>query len=480
MSDGLARAGGSYVQNVVGSADFLKPENYLEVSRRWGNGVTLTLLMNSIKRYRGIARENWRRYEEGQYHRTFSVANDVAAGAAGASVAVQLHADDLDANNQFYPRRGYQTAVALADGTIAVLIIDNIVQAGAVVTLTLTPFVSTVAIPAISADTELAIIGHAKAIGTDQPDPSRYTHIARDYNLQVIAETMSSDGGVITDQTWFTKFDDGKKIVNMFSHEFDRADMLMDMYQDSMAFVGQINSNNITQTANNMNSQNSNKGIGNSINTSRGMFDWGNQLGGRVDYTTGSWTLADLDSQEDHYRSQGVVSGNILHLVGSNLKSQIDTACQDEAQRLDSGDIFTGVVNRYFGGSKSMSISLGFSVIKRTNFTHIFQTIDSFDNPWFLGVSGLRMNERGISFPIADVETMDENKKKVMLPNVSFCYKELNGYSRKREAWREGAAGMGMYLEKYTGQTDALDVYWRSHIGLEALKMNQVVMTHPV
>ena len=481
--DGLPRGGGggaAYVQNLVGLTDFFEPEVAMDVVRRFGGGVTLTILINSMDRWMPVSRESWTRFEEGQYHRPFKVNQTTAAGSAGAAVNMVLQASEVDANGQYYPRRGFIVGVQVGQ-EIELCIIQNITVSGSTVTLSVQPLNSGVTLPQLAAGTELSILSHAKAAGTDQPDPSRMNYVDRDYQLQIIAETISADGTTITDQTWAKRFDDGSMVMNIWNPEFARTELLMDQYIDGMAFLGRINNNSITQTANNINSGSpaSTAGIGNTIHTSKGIFTWNRELGGEVEYTTGSWALADLDEVEDYMRSQGINTGTIMHLVGASLKRQIDAAAQGRINSSSGGELQLGVVNQYFGGSKSLSLSLGWDVIKNTSFTHVFQVIDTFDNPWFMGAGGYNMSSRGLAFPISDVPALDETRTKIMLPNISLRYKELNGYSRRREMWLNGAAGRGMYLTDYIGQTDNLNAYWRSHVGLEALQMNQTVVYNP-
>ncbi len=477
--NGLPIGNATYVQNLVGLQDFFEPEVAADVVRRFGGGVTLTLLMNSMDRWMPVSRETWKRFEEGQYHRPFKVnADTTAATTAGAAVSIVLSAADVDTNNRFYPRRGFIVGIPVGQETMMCLI-QNITASGATITLSVQPFDATVEIPALDAGTELSILSHAKASGTDQPDPSRMNYVDRDFQLQIMAETITADGTTITDQTWAKRFDDGAQVMNIWNPEFARAELLMDQYMDGMAFLGQSNTNSIVQSANNMNSQTSNKGIGNTINTSKGLFTWNREVGGESEYSNGSWSLTDLDDIEDHMRSQGINTGTIMHLVGSQLKREIDQAANTRLASVSGGELYLGVVNQYFGGSKSLSLSLGYDVIKNTSYTHVFQVIDTFDNPWFMGAGGYNTTDRGISFPISDVPVLDETRTKIMLPNISMRYKELNGYSRRREMWLNGAAGRGMYLTDYIGQTDDLDAYWRSHCGLEALQMNQTVVTNP-
>ena len=478
--DGFPRSGGTLTQNITGLMDFFEPEVAAKVIRRFGGGVTLTLLMNSMERWLPVSRETWRIWEEGQYHRPFQVgATTTAASSAGAAVSIQLAAADLDTNNRFYPRRGFIIGVPVGQETEP-CIIQNITGTGtSTVTLSVQPFDSSVTIPSLAANTTLSIISHAKGHGTDQPDPSRMNYVNRDFTLQIMAETIQSDGTVITDQTWAKQFDDGAQVMNIWNPEFARAELLLDQYHDGMAFLGKTNNNSIVATANNTNSQSSTAGIGNAIPTSRGIFSWNNMLGGEVEYTNGSWALTDLDDMEDYLRTQGVNSGVIMHLVGARLKREIDSAAQDKLEAGSGGEYYAGIVQEYFGNSKSLSLSLGFDVIRNTSYTHVFQVIDTFDNPWFMGAAGYNTSDRGISFPVTEVEVMDDNREKVMLPNISMRYKALGGYSRRREMWLNGAAGRGPYLTQYIGQTDALSAYWRSHVGLEFVQANQTIVTNP-
>lgn len=480
--DGQPRGGEfgqTFDNNIVGLTDFFEPEVAMDVVRRFGGGVSLTMFINSMNRWSPSAREEWKRFEEGQYHRPFKVNQTSAAGSAGAAVDMVLQASEVDTNNQYYPRRGFIVGVQVGN-EIEMCYIQNITRSGSTVTLSVQPFNSGVTLPQLAAGTELSILSHAKAAGTDQPDSSRMTYVDRDYRLQILAETIKADGTVITDQTWAKKFDDGAKVMNIWNPEWARAELLMDQYIDGMAFLGRINNNSITQTANNINSRTSTAGIGNTIHTSKGLFTWNREIGGEEQYTDGSWALSNLDDVEDYMRSQGINTATVMHLVGAELKRQIDVAAQGKINAASGGDLQLGVVNQYFGGSKSLSLSLGFDVIKNTSYTHVFQVIDTFDNPWFMGAGGYNMTKRGLAFPISDVPILDETRMKLMLPNVSLRYKSLGGYSRRREVWTNGAAGQGMYNNMYIGETDSLSAFWRAHLGLEALQMNQTIRYTPL
>jgi len=186
--DGNPIGNGTFQTNLVGLQDFFEPEVAADVVRRFGGGVTLTLLINSMDRWMPVSRDTWKRFEEGQYHRPFKVGSDTTAAASpGDAIDIVLSAADVDANDQFYPRRGFIIGVPVGQETMMCSIENITVVASTSVTLSVKPYDATVQIGILTAGTELSILSHAKAAGTSQPDPSRMTYVDRDYNTQIIA-----------------------------------------------------------------------------------------------------------------------------------------------------------------------------------------------------------------------------------------------------------------------------------------------------
>jgi hypothetical protein len=85
------------------------------------------------------------------------------------------------------------------------------------------------------------------------------------------------------------------------------------------------------------------------------------------------------------------------------------------------------------------------------------------------------MSHYGVSLPIAQYRDPKSNE---MLDNFATCYRAKGKYSRKFETWTNAGAG-GDAFKPYVTDVDEAMIYLRSHMGLQAIKMNQGVIQRP-
>jgi hypothetical protein len=488
--NGLPIQGGYNEASYLPTFDFFKPAVAMEVTKRYGSGIKAVNILRSMGRERPVDRDSWSAYEENKFHRTITLSKASTAGTDTNGLACwefTLAADDLDASNNFYPRVGFIITVPYGHITYQAKIDYIDVSSVALPVLYATPTDVTVTTPpAIASGTEMAITTYVKAAGTGQPDSVSQGYTKRTFYSQIIAESLEIEGTQFVNAQWFDKFDDGTDARYWWSPEFAYSEDRMDMYEEGMIVAGELNSQTgMLQNANNIGgtydgssySRAETKGIGNTQPTSQGMFDWNSDLGSSLSYSDENWILDDLSTIEDYLRGEGVMSSVVLHLIGHNLQRQIDAAGLDLTTATAAGD---QIIRQYMNinGTPQLAATLGFSMIQRSGFTHIFQVIDSFSNPQTFGASGYEYNKWGISFPISNVPTMNSKKEKVTIPNISLRYRARDGYNRRREMWTNGAAGGNN--AKYQGQHDLSNSYWRGHVGLEMLKANQTVVSKPV
>jgi len=490
-TEGLPIRGGVRELAYQSTFDFFKPAVALEVSKRFGGGIKAVNLLRAMGRELPIGREVWYGYEDNKFHRTITL--NAASSYSTDTNSLNcwtfvLEGDDLDAAYNFYPRVGFIVGVPVS-GNIEMGFIDKITSATTTVTLYVTPLDSSIVPSAnqIASGTEMAILSHVKAAGTGQPDAVSQGFTKRTFYTQIMAETIEAEGSQLVTDLWMDKYDDGEAIPTWWHPEFARTEARMDFYEEGMIFSGQANSRPTTmlQTATNLKgiyvgaayTNSETKGVGNKLQTSQGMLRWNASLGNSLSYSDENFVLDDLTTVEDYLVAEGVTSGVILWMIGRDLQRQIDASGMELVSGTSAGD---AVVSQYMkiNGTQQLAATLGFSKVQRSGFTHIFQVIDSFSNPQTFGAGGYNTKKWGFICPLDNVTVMNENKEKVVLPNMTLRYRAKNGYSRRREFWTVGATGGDQ--ARYQGEHDITNSYFRNDIGFEMYKANQTVVAKPV
>jgi hypothetical protein len=490
--DALPIQGGTRESTYLSTFDFFKPEVALEVTRRYGQGIKAVNILRAMGRELPVGRDTWSGYEENKFHRTITLNAASGNSTDNNSLACWtfvLDGDDLDSEDNFYPRVGFIVGVPVSNDT-EMARIERISVSGSTITLYCTPLDGTI-VPAsnqIASGTEIAILSHVKAAGTAQPDAVNQGFTKRTFYSQIIAESVEAEGSQLVNDLWMSKYDDGTGITNWYNPEFAYSEARMDFYEEGMIVAGQVNSRLTTfvQNAYNMRgtwdgastyTYTETKGIGNKMQTSQGMFRWNSSLGNALNYSDENFVLDDLTTVEDFLVAEGVTTGVILWMVGRDLQRQIDNAGMELVSGTSAGD---QVVSQYMkiNGTPQLAATLGFSTIQRSGFTHIFQVIDSFSNPQTFGAGGYNYKKWGFICPLGNATIMNEHNEKITMPNMGLRYRQKNGYNRRREMWKVGAAGGDS--SHYQGDHDVTNNYWRNDLGFEMYKANQTVVAKPV
>jgi len=472
----LPRQDGLTEVNYLSTFDFLQPQNALELIQKFNEGIMAVDILKAMDRFLPVSQDEWSVFEEGMFHRTVTLAEASSYGTDDGSLKCWkfvLDADDLDSNDNYYPRVGFHLLVPEGSNVYNARI-NKITESGSTITLYAYPLNSTIAVDVstphqIASGVEMSIITHSKGAGTGQPKAVSQGYEKRTFCAQILAESTKAEGTQLVNEAWFKKYENGGKILNLYSPELARAERRLDIYQEGLIMFGEVAPAALIVTTTNTNGTTDSEGVGNHIKNSQGLYSWNSSLGGSGTYADENFILDDLDQAEDHFRSQGINSTTILWMGGHKFKRQIDNLGLDVVTAASAGD---KLIYDYLGqkGTKELGLQLGFSCIERSGFKHVFQNVDSFSNPQTYGAAGYSINKWGFGFPVSTVQAKDVNGKKISLPNISMRYRAMNGYSRKRELWTVGAAGNHM---PYTGEHDVTRTYWRDHVGLQALKMNQ-------
>ena len=432
-----------------------QPEVAAQIIKQWGSQYKDTVGMDFalIAGETAIASETHSVFLEGKYWETMEVAANSAQTGAGNTQDIIII---VDASNRFFPKVG-NTVVYQGSNNITGLITEIDVSTPAAPVVTIMPSAS-VNLPAV-VDGDLMVIGSsAWGEGTAQPVASTKTYDRLDFYLQIIKDKSGITGSQLTNQSWvdISEYNDNFNYWNVAMADLDARQYSL---EEMALLLGDGESVTVAASTGLTDGEGDNfvqqtKGFIPHITTSGGVD---------ATLTAAAWDITDLDDVDDYFKSVGDASPNILGYIGGVTARAINNELAD--LRTYSQDP-TDSLSQYMGGYGydeatvgAKAIHLRFMEYATINRIYSFREVWSFSDPNRLGAEGYNYNQYTMWLPLCNVK---DGKSSAIIPNVSVMYKELGGYSRRRELIPMQGAGGGVY----NMETDKKTMGLRSHIGL--------------
>jgi hypothetical protein len=458
---GSGASAGIRNEQVVSIFDYLEPQYWNEVGARFGYQFDgIYQILRALERETPVAADEWHSYEENRYSRSISVhAVSNASPSQGAAVVVTIESADHElSGTASFPRAG---EMVLTVDEIPCLITLKSTAVTSAHTITIAPVYSTDTLPDLT-DTKLIIFSGASAAGMGQPDSVRLGKTKRSFVAQIIKESIGQEGTQFVNQEWTRAIDDGRDYNGWYNPGLMLAEYRLNRKIDGAFTWGKTNTSLLTQTTA--------RGSVNVVKTTKGIVPWITELGKSMTYTPGAFDIADLDDITLYQKQQGVTSGVGMILEGPEIAIDIRNAAKDYID--GNGTDYTNVINRMFGGNEALALSVNFKVLNLGDFTYIRKEVPAWSDPTAYAETGFGMPKYAIVMPLESYKDPDTNE---IMPNVASRYRALGSYSRRFEVWHDGAAGGDAY-KPYIGDIDEAMLYLRSHLGLQALKMNRAVI----
>ncbi len=133
---------------------------------------------------------------------------------------------------------------------------------------------------------------------------------------------------------------------------------------------------------------------------------------------------------------------------------------------------YTHAVKQVFGGNEDLAVSIGFNIIKKGGIKFLIKPMEAWSNPMTFGANGYDLAKYGLIFPLSK---FTDPKTRKLTNNIETRYRAMDGYSRRFETWTIGGAGKGLKLS----EIDETNTYFRAHLGLQAMKVNQMAIVEP-
>lgn len=207
------------------------------------------------------------------------------------------------------------------------------------------------------------------------------------------------------------------------------------------------------------------------IKTTEGMVPFIRRVGNEQTYTEGAFSVAEFDDM-DYTLDRENAGNRICGLLGIKLHQDIENSLKTYFTDTNINFARQAVNDQLFYGDESLSASVNFKYLVKSQRTFMFQRMNVFNNPKLYGAAGYDANKLGIFFPI--------NKKKDpvsgnMVSSIATRYRGMGSYKRKMEVWTVGGAGAGLKVTEF----DKTNTYQRAHMGSEFFGGNQFVLLEP-
>jgi len=459
---------GILTADVFATFDVAMPEVSDILTSRFGKQyMPFTQKLRKMGREEGVAADAWYNYEDNWIHETIKIVSAAVVDGSNTKKGVTLK---IDITNGFYPRVG---DVVTVPGTLDQCLVTSIASADEIV---IVPFDETVELLAsgttLVASAIVAITSGAFAQGTDQPSGTLPGMVKRDFQLQIIKETVGLTGSQLINQTWLRVFDDNRNVIGYYTPGTMRAEEILGLKIDGALTVGQ-KATNVGSTGfvrqNRIDRWGQSTGVATDVKTTKGFIPIITELGNSQNYgASGTFSITDFDDQCFYLRSQATTSGAVYAPLGARLYADVQEELKDYAiDQSGAGSVLNSVMGVVGKGDVELATSLNFRYVNRNGFSFALDIIDGWSNPKYLGATGYDMDKKGLFIPLKQVR---DPKANIMIDNMVIKYRANATYNRRAEVWSGGGAGEMLK----TSSVDIREWFLRTEIGLGLVAANQM------
>ncbi len=441
----------------------LDPGYFLETFR-YGLGSYYFDWLDMSERTLNLTTDNPKIYEKLEWENTIKTGSEIAIGAAGADISFDISSDDV------------------TNGTIPLKVSDGIVipaqnqatgedRVYVVTSIGASPTFTTTASPlsadgntitesevsvAVASGTVLKIHSNFFARGTELPDGKYNYRLIREYETQIIKTTRQFEGGMQA-LKWYEVPSETGSTTAWFEGQ-DELELDHRKACDDALFLGEINDNStLVQT--------SNVGGSNARKSTKGLWNWGKEVGQPLDYA-GAWDMSYFYDVKDLLLANNVVSRECMFCVGSDLLRSI------EESNLNW-------IREYSGGSNLMraadELGIETSRVKVNGVFFQIHELMSFGNPLRYGNKTYNFSKYGIIIPEGQ-ERADYNGKEELHPNFMIGYLNNNTENRTRIIdVIDGTTGRSQSTNRF----DTSESYALTEMASIVLRPEQLITVEP-
>ena len=429
--------------DVVSSFDLHKPEkNKILFDAHGDQGQSHFLMLKNMMLEKPVANETYGHYENNRYHAAFRVRAAVTDPGAGNDLVVTIHADDLDDNNKFYPRKN--DAVMLKNKVTGYIhAVDTTTPAAPKLTLRLNDTAKNFGAVALG-DTIIIISGVASE-ESGQPVAAFSGATYSDNDLQIIKETIGYSGVEMTNQTWVQiNGMEGAPWYFMGQKQID--------YRMMLKFDGAL-----TYMERNTNTAAIDPDTGNRYRSTEGCYTYAARKAIPKTIASGAITVSDFDDIDLELEAQHQ-SNIVLSINGSKKYQDIENALVTYFADTNISYVTDTVNTKLYGAGHSKEAVVNFKSLTKSGRTFLFRRNPNSTNPVTYGADGFTMKDESL---FLSLNKFYHEKNGESLSQIGMRYKALGSYNRRTEVWNVGGAGTGLKVTEY----DKVNTFQRAHIG---------------
>jgi hypothetical protein len=451
-----------FAEEIVSGFDIYKPEKLNTLFERYGSqGVGYFQALRTMGFEKSVAQDTYSHYELNRVHENFTALAGATASGAGAAITITLSPADLDAKNNYYPRRFDQ--VMLKSEKVGIIMSIDATTATAPV-LTVLPNDETDVL-AVGAGETVIIISGAFSEGSGQPKGAVRGSIEISNDAQIIKETIEATGSEMTRQTWVETTDLNNNVRAYYMLGQVDMDYRLSLKIDGAMLFGKRTTNDLAVDPD----------TGRPIKTTQGIVPAIRERGHDYPVAEGDFDVPEFD-EIDRILDQEGASSYIMSMLGIKRHQEIENALYEYLQNTEESFATDVMATDLFGGGldgKSKAVSVNFQSLFKSERKFLFKRMNNFNNPKTYGSEGYGMPNYAVMMPLSKSKEPRTGKP---LESVGVRYRELGPYNRRMEVWTVGGAGEGLKVTEF----DKRNWFQRVHVGAHHNKVNQMLLVSDV
>lgn len=185
------------------------------------------------------------------------------------------------------------------------------------------------------------------------------------------------------------------------------------------------------------------------------------------------YDIDDFQRVVSYYRSKRLPATDFMVLQGNKVAGYAQTALLEFAKAYSTDSL---MAKKYFGTrygvgerftADQMFAAIGFKGIQFNNYNFIFRDFTELNFP---EEQGFTFDKNQYFIPMKTYR--DSLNDKLSYPALQLCHRELNGYSRRMEVWKNGSAPARIVN---TSEWDVQSNYFRSEVALRTTAAGLIV-----
>lgn len=444
-----------------------------EIFKQYGDQFAAAYLMvRKMGAFKPVDQVKFYHFEDTRFQEKLVVENTATAAGAGLPLTFTLDPTTLGLNGESYARPWYNIVFpgGFVEGTITSVTPTNAPSC----TIVVTPKDPSVTLSVVAGQ-ELVVGAPNFGEGSNQPKGITPKLVRRDFLTQILKESYQNSGTAATDAASVSIQDyvasstlSSELKAQLSSMGLGNTFVLLGTLGveirhaaqvAGMIYFGQENTNNITPIV-----DTDPNALDGTVRATKGLYHHIQDRGGVVNYTTGSFGLADYDACADYLQSQNVSALRpIMHLLGNKQQREIENALiSSNAAVFTTYTKDTANKEIYAGAGKSMNTSYVEVTKGNYSFCQVLEPI--FHDPATYGAVGYNTPNLGFMIPMTPGK---DAKSRQPIDHMSVRYKQLGGYNRAYNVWNRGQTITNYDIQSLELQAD---------LGLQVFGANQMIV----